>query len=121
MSRRLAYQNRSSLLVHNGNVYALSIIIAAQFMYLNFHYIIGATLTAIGVASLLTQLVLSTAEERYLESRPERAKLDHLLRAHLYVNNVFILLYAPFLLWAVVLMYEDRVASLVVFPTGAPT
>jgi hypothetical protein len=102
--QRLKYEDRISNLSHYGNIYALSIILVSQFIFLNFHYILGATLTLIAIISLLYQMISSSVEYYYLHHFNIK-KCELILKIHFYVNHVFILLYIPFLIWAVVLMY----------------
>lgn len=99
------YNDRISSLAHYANVYAMSIIIASQFIYFNLHYIIGATLTIIAVCSLLFQVVISSVEKRFLLAR-RLDRLNMALEWQFWMNHVFILGYIPFLLWAVSLMYQ---------------
>ena len=107
---RLRYEERISSLAYSGNIYALTIIIVAQFIYNFFHYIIGATLTVIAIASMLLQLALSGAAQVYLE-RKQMASVKHLLRVHFWLNHVILVLYMPFLVWTVILMYTNQAAT----------
>lgn len=99
------YQERISTLTHNANVYALSIILASQFIFFNLHYIIGATLTIIGLLSLIIQIIISIVEFTYLNQR-SIVKLNRSLAGHFWVNHAITGLYIPFLIWTVVLMYQ---------------
>jgi len=102
--QRLKYDGRISDLTHYANIYALSIILISQFIFLNFHFILGATLTLIAIICLLFQMICSTLEYYYLhDSNIEKCEL--ILDIHFYINNVFVLLYIPFLIWAIVLMF----------------
>jgi hypothetical protein len=117
MGKNVYYENRVSLLVHNGNICALSVIIAAQFVYANFRFEVGATLTVIAVASLGMQIILNLVERRQLN---DHHALEKTLIWHTYLNSVVLFLCIPFFIWTIVLMYEHRVAALVIAPTPPP-
>jgi hypothetical protein len=103
--QRLKYEERISSLSHYGNIYALSIIIVSQFIYANFHYILGATLTLIAIISLLFQMICSSVEYYYINHN-DIEKCELTLTVHFYANHVFILLYIPFLIWTIVIMFS---------------
>jgi hypothetical protein len=114
---KLAYRERISTLSHNANVYAFSVILVAQFIFLNFHKEIGASLTVVAIFSLTGQIIISSVEYYYL-SHDDKPHLDRTLFAHFVFNHIINAVFIPFFLWAVVLMYESGLSG---GTTGAPT
>lgn len=88
-----------------GCTQAVSMMLLAQVVYLNLHYIVGASLTIAALASFLAQQVMSVAEHVYL-SKANHCGLAGALNAHFWLNRVFAVLFVPFVAWAVALMYE---------------
>jgi hypothetical protein len=105
------YHERMECLWYNGSTQALTIILAAQLIYFNLHYVIGASLTVLSSLLWLIQVVMGFVERRLLHRR-ELHTLNTTLDVHYCINRAYVLLYAPFLVWTVVLMYErvDTVA-----------
>lgn len=101
------YEERGASLTYSGNAYAFNIIIIAQFIFLNFGYIIGALLTSICIGALIAQIVINSVETHYLDQGLFH-KLNITLRVHYWFNHAFILLVLPFLVWTVVLMFEKK-------------
>lgn len=104
------YRNRISLLTHNGNLYALTVLVISQVIFLNLHYIIGASLSVVSLCSLCFQIGISIAEERAL-TRNRLTRLDSLLYAHFIANHLVMALFVPFLIWTIVLMFQHQSAS----------
>ena len=115
---KLIYDQRISTLNHNGNVYAISIILLSQFVFLNFHYILGATLTLIAIISLIVQVTISLIEKYYLEIN-QYTNVTYILNFHFIINHIINLLYIPFLVWVMVLMYQH--ANIILATTDSPT
>lgn len=101
----IKYSNRISLLTHNGNIYALTTILISQVIFLNFHYIIGLSLTTISLCSLVSQIIISIIEY-YLLSKQNYSKLHMLFTIHFTINHIVMALFIPFLIWTIVLMAE---------------
>lgn len=99
------YDTRISTLTHNGNVYALTILLIAQVIYFNLHYIIGASISSIALLSLATQIIISSVEQATLSVR-KYARLDTILFAHFIVNHIFMASFIPFLVWTIVVMIQ---------------
>lgn len=99
------YYDRIDCLSFNGYTQGLSIILAAQFIFFNLHYAIGSTLTVCALLSWSGQIIINAVEYRQLKAQRTEA-LCRTLDVHFWLNRGFILLYMPFLVWAVVLMYE---------------
>ena len=104
------YEERAATLTDSGITYALSFVFVAQFIYLNFGFLIGAIITTIWVANLMAQLILSPLETYYLDNSLYKS-LHNTLRAHYWINHGCILITIPFLIWTIALMYVDRGAS----------
>ena len=103
----VAIKQYIATLTHNGNVYALTVILLSQFIFLNFHYIIGATLAAISVGSLIFQVIISSVEYYYLQKHHiDLHKLNLILSIHFWINHLIICLYIPFFIWTIVLMFQ---------------
>lgn len=100
------YNERISLLSHNGKIYAFQIVLIAQFIYFNLRYVIGATLTLVAMGSIVGQIILGAIETNLLE-KYDKKRLEYTLRVHYIFNDVINAIYLPFLLWTVVLMYQD--------------
>lgn len=101
----LMYFERIDCLSFNAYTQAASMMLAAQFIFFNLHYAIGSTLTVCALLSWLSQICINGAEYRYVKRR-QTASLAYTLDVHFWLNRAFTVLYAPFLVWAVVLMYE---------------
>lgn len=96
---------RVSTLTHYGILYSFTTILIAQFIYNNFHYIIGATLTVIAICNLFFQIIISSIEY-YLVDKRKFNRFNVILLTHIIINNVIILIFIPFFIWTVVLMYQ---------------
>lgn len=90
---------------HNGNVYALSVLLIAQLIFLNLHYIIGALVSCICCFSLAFQAVINLTEMHALRNGL-RQRLESLLLAHFVVNHLIMLSFIPFLIWTMVVMFQ---------------
>jgi len=101
------YHARVSSLGHEPSVYAFSVIITGQFIFLNLHYVIGATLLLVAITSLLVQFAFAVAERAHLDQRRLR-ELERTLVTHYWVNQIFTLAYLPFFVWVAVIMYQRR-------------
>lgn len=99
------YHERIECLTFNGNTQAVSIILAAQFIFFNLHYAIGSSLTVCALVSWLSQIAISATEFHFLRANA-LGRLNYTLDVHFWLNRAFTLLYIPFLVWAVILMYE---------------
>ncbi len=88
-----------------GCTQAVSMMLLAQVIYLNLHYIVGASLTVVALCSLVVQQFLSFYENYWLR-RDNRCAMYAAMDAHFWVTRVFALLYVPLVVWAVVIMYE---------------
>ena len=98
------YEERITTLTYSGIIYALTVILAAQFIFLNLHFIIGAILTVISIVVLIIHMIMNTIEIIYLEKRQFKP-LHQLFRGHQAVAHIFICIVIPFLIWACVLMF----------------
>ena len=105
MNIKLRLSERISTLTHYGNIYSFTTIFIAQFIYNNFHFVIGATLTVIAICSLIVQIIISSLEYYFLQRRNSH-KLILLLDIHFFINHIIILIFIPFFIWSVVLMYK---------------
>lgn len=94
-------------ITHYGNITAFTIIVASQFIYLNFHYIIGATLTIIGICSIIAQVILSMMEHYFLENK-KLIYLKNTIDIHYWINRIVVAISIPFLIWVVVLMFQQQ-------------
>jgi len=101
------YEDRGSTLTHSGFGYSFTVIIIAQFIFLNFGYIIGAILTSISILSLLFQIIISAVEVYYLDHSLFK-HLNRTLRVHYWINHSIIFCMLPFLMWTVVLMFQNK-------------
>lgn len=91
------------MLTHNGNVYAMTMLVLSQVIYLNLHYIVGACIASLAIFSLMTQIFLSSlSQHALLAQKTERVK--RLLYWHFVFNNLVMFIMLPFLIWTVVLM-----------------
>lgn len=85
---------------------AISFILIAQVIYLNFHYLVGASLTVAALLSLFFQVVMSIAQSLYYEGHKKSPTVETLLKVQFYTNCVFTLVFIGFMIWAVVYMYQ---------------
>lgn len=85
---------------------AISFILIAQVVYLNFHFVIGASLTVVAALSLLFQNVMALAQSLYFEGHRMTKTGETLLKVQFYVNCVFTFVYVGFVIWAIVYMYQ---------------
>lgn len=108
LAERDALAERVTRRTHYGCVYALTVIVAAQFMYINFHYILGATLTAIAVGGLVFQIAISSAayHATWRHRELDDAGVRRLLAWHFVGNHLMLAAFLPFFVWAIVLMYQ---------------
>lgn len=106
-----SYEDRRSTLTHSGFGYSFTVILIAQFIFLNFGYIIGAILTSISILSLLFQIIISAVEVYYLDHGLFK-HLNTTMRVHYWINHGIILCILPFLLWVVVLMFQHKTSEL---------
>lgn len=88
-----------------GCTQAVSMMVVAQVIYLNLHYIVGASLTVAALVSLVVQQVMSVVEHVQL-THNNQCGLAAALNVHFWLNRVFAVLYVPFVAWAVALMYD---------------
>ena len=100
----LKIRERISNLTHYGNLYSLTTILISQVIYLNFHFIIGAILTVIAVAGLFFQVIISLLEYRYLNLK-RFGTLSLLFDLHFIINHIIMLIFIPFIIWVIVLMF----------------
>ncbi len=99
------YRDRIATLGQNTTVCAISILIVAQVIYFNLHFIVGATLTLVAILCLLCQVVITVVETIFLERRQLPA-LHRTFSVHFWLNHAFTLAYMPLVVWAVVIMYQ---------------
>lgn len=85
---------------------AISFILIAQVIYLNFHYLIGASLTIVASLSLFFQNVMSLVQSLYFEGHRLTKTGETLLKVQFYVNSCFTFAYVGFMIWAIVYMYQ---------------
>lgn len=104
-----AYQKRVLWLSFTANTQAVSIMLMSQFVFFNLHYAIGSTLTVCALLSWTSQLVINVIEWHRIKSG-DMPGAQRALDAHFWLNRAFQLLYMPFIVWTVVLMYQ-RVLS----------
>lgn len=102
------YHDRIEALYFNASTQALTVMLLAQFIFFNLHYVIGSSLTMLALVSLLAQIFISAAEWRYLQRGAAR-RLNHTLGVHFWLNRGFTALYMPFIVWTIVLMFERQV------------
>jgi hypothetical protein len=109
------YEDLIDTRTRNGNLYALTVILISQVIFLNLHFILGATLTCLAMVSLVGQAVISSVALSELRSATAAAatrppadyrRLRSVLFAHFVFNHIIMIAFLPFLLWTVVLMYE---------------
>lgn len=101
----LKVRERISNLTHYGNLYCLTVILISQVIYLNFHFIVGATLSVIAISGLLFQVVISLLEYRYIKRLETITLLFHI---HFVVNHIIMLVFIPFVIWVIVLMFKHE-------------
>jgi|WetSurMetagenome_2_1015567.scaffolds.fasta_scaffold189402_1 hypothetical protein len=99
------YKNYSESLKHDATSYALTTIIAAQFIFFNLHYILGGILTILALIAITVQIILNIIEKVYIDRRTYKS-LQTTLEYHFWINHIQTLLYIPFYIWAVVIMYQ---------------
>ena len=85
---------------------AISFVLIAQVIYLNFHYLIGASLTVAASLSLLFQTVMSIAQSLYYEGHKKSPTVETLLKVQFYTNCCFTLVFIGFMIWTIVYMYQ---------------
>ena len=104
------YHERIEALYFNGSTQAFTVMLLAQFIFFNLHYVVGSSLTMLALLSLISQIFISAAEWRYLQRGAQR-RLNYTLGAHFWLNRGFTALYMPFIVWTIVLMFERQHAS----------
>ncbi len=101
------YYNTYSSLSTQGIAYALTLIIIAQVMFLNFDYKLGAIITSMSIASIAIHAVFNLVEGVYLDKN-EIKKLITTMRVHRIVSGIINVSYIPFLIWSVVRMIQQE-------------
>ena len=101
------YLERSSTLSHYATLYAFTIILIAQFIYLNFHYIIGGILTIFSLLTIFFQILFNSIEKYHLDKR-NIITLDRIWNFHFWINKIFICINIPFFIWAMILMFNHK-------------
>lgn len=92
-----------------GSAQAISFLLIAQVIYLNFHYLIGASLTVVASLSLFFQVVMSVAQSLYYEGHKRSPTVESLLKVQFYTNCCFTLAFIGFMIWTIVYMYQHSV------------
>jgi hypothetical protein len=103
----LKLRERISNLTHYGNLYCLTTILISQVIYLNFHFIVGATLSVVAVSGLFFQVLISLLEYRYLNIKKYET-LSILFHIHFIINHIIMIIFVPFLIWVIVLMFKHE-------------
>ena len=93
-----------------GSSQAISFILIAQVIYLNFHYLIGASLSVVACLSLFFQVVIGIAQALYYDGHKKSPTVESLVKVQFYVNCCFTLVFIGFMIWTIVYMYEHSVA-----------
>lgn len=88
---------------------AISFLLIAQVIYLNFHYVVGASLTVIALLSYLFQEVMAIAQSLYYEGHRRSPMVDTLVKIQFYVNRVFAVVFIGFMIWNSVYMYQHAI------------
>jgi hypothetical protein len=104
------YDDRITTLSHMSNVYSISVLLAAQFIYLNLHFIIGATLTVLALLSTIINVIMCLLAYALLEGRAtDFVRLNRVLKAHFWIVHLYLLVYVPLFLWTAVIMYQRAI------------
>lgn len=101
------FYERIIFLNHYHILYAITFILAAQFIFLNFHFVIGLTITIIAICSIFFQIIMGFIEMFYL-NHCEYKRLNLLLTIHYIINNIILFIYMPFLIWTVYIMFKNH-------------
>lgn len=91
---------------------AISFLLIAQVIYLNFHFLIGATLTVVALTSYAFQEVMTLAQSVYYEGHRQSPTVVTLLKVQFYCNRLFAAIYIGFMIWTIVYMYQHYQDSL---------
>lgn len=89
---------------------AISFLLIAQVIYLNFHYVIGASLTVVALVSYLFQEVMAIAQSLYYEGHRRSPMVETLLKIQFYVNRLFSMIFIGFMVWNIVYMYQNSIS-----------
>lgn len=90
---------------------ALSFLLIAQVIYLNFHFVIGASLTVVALLSYFFQEVMAVTQSLYYEGHRRSPTVETLLKVQFYINRIFALVYIGFMIWTVVYMYQHSLSE----------
>lgn len=104
-ARRRWYVDRIAALTHSGNLYAMTALVLSQVIYLNLHYVIGASIASVAIASLLIQILMSLISSAALQKQ-KTERVEHLLYWHFVLNHCVILAFVPLFIWTVVVMIQ---------------
>ena len=99
------YREQIGVITQFATVMALTVVLIAQVIYLNLHFIIGSVLTCIAIVSVVFQIGISVGE-RYSVYVENVDRTETLLLVHFIVNHIFMVAYAPFFIWALVIMIQ---------------
>lgn len=103
------YRDELKGLSYFGYSFAFSALFIGQVIYINEHYIVGATLSVCALVAILLQFGTAVCAKWQLEQGRYSA-LHRTMNWHFWLNNLAILVYSGFVWWAVVIMYQ-RYAS----------
>lgn len=98
------YNDRSTQLAHNSILYALTILVAAQFIFFNVHSVIGGIITIISVVTIMIQLIFQTFEKIYLDKK-NISRLNEIWDIHFWINKIILIINIPFFIWVIVLLF----------------
>src|ERR1017187_8758890 len=101
--QRIIYEDRISTLTYQGIAFALSIILAAQIIFISFNYIIGAVLTTISIISIIFNIIMNIVEGIYLD-RKQFKELHQIFNVHKWISLCFLMVFIPLLIWTVIVM-----------------
>jgi hypothetical protein len=101
------YTRSITNLTYYGNAHALAFILIAQVIYLNFHYIVGAVVIALGCTSLIIQIVMSTVERVYL-GRKNYDTLVTVMTTHFYLNHAIMVVFIAIMIWEIIYMLQHQ-------------
>ena len=103
----ILYEDRISTLLYQSIIYALTIILASQIIYLQFQSIIGTILTIIGIISTIINIFISIIENIYL-ARESYKSLNVIFIVHKWITLIYLVINIPFLIWTVVIMIQKE-------------
>ena len=101
------YEERASTLTHTLYHALISVIVLAQIIYLNLHYIIGIILISVSLCFIVAQVIIGALEMHYVDTS-DHTQLKRTYRLHQWLLHVYFLVLIPLLIWTVVVMSEKQ-------------